>query len=177
MRNSLSSGVSGSTGKTVASIMRLGPGSVSDQFKQQRGQSVSRGTTPWPKSHPFGECTPGSPTLRKTGQLYSAWIGRDSASITRAAKNSVTIGVGPQVPQAAVFQSRIPVLTKAKRRGPSGRLAMQSYLGLGECKIWVSESRLLKGFIIEPRPVGVSRLMLARIGTAIVGRASEGRIA
>lgn len=162
-------GMDSSTSNQVARIMRFGPGSVDAQFSSHRGLSVTRGVTSWPATKPFGSCSPPSSTLVKGGDLHSAWVGRHQGSINDPRPHSVTIGVRGSVIHYASIHQR-GGLVKAKTRTSSGRLLMQLALGLGECQIWFTEGRLLRGFRIPPRPVGISAQVLRRAGALVLGK-------
>jgi len=85
-------------------------------------------------------------------------------SITR---NSFSVGVdAAQLPQARVFQAAGPTTVKAKKRGARGRYAMFWAL-LYEFGIAFSDKRLERGFVIQPRRVGINRRMLTRVRAAV----------
>lgn len=162
-------GLDARTGRGVAEIMRTGPGSVTDQFQQERGLRADGSAQPWIRTKAFFACPPPPATLRRSGVLLSAWQGRSSASLTLVTPGSVIIGVRDSIlPYARVFQALSPTRVVARRRTRSGRLAMQLALGLGPCKAWLSEGRLLSGLVISPRPVGVSRQVVERAGIYVL---------
>lgn len=133
---------------------------VGRQFDRGSGESLGRSLA-WKAAHPLGACVPGPRILQKTGRLRNAWTGRDSATRPpQVTPRSVTIGVrGTVLPRATVFQADSPTTVRANpsNRTRSGMLAMRAALAFGPCKIWIREGRLIRGFRIDPRPVGVTR--------------------
>lgn len=168
-------GMAGKTGRAVAGAMRLtATDSIQSQFRQQRTVSVAGGSA-WERTKPFGECNPPQRTLYRTGALQRAWTGQSSDSITEIRRGRVSVGAGGSVGiRAVVFQRAAPTRVRAKRRTRGGKLAMQLALGLGPCKVWISEGKLLSGLVIPSRPVGMSRGMLRAASRVVLRSVATG---
>ena len=87
---------------------------------------------------------------------------------------SVAVGVNSHVfPHAAVFQSDLPTVVRAHKRGARGRLAMHWYLGM-QFGAWISEERLLAGLTIQPRRVSLNEGIMGRATDIVLDYISEG---
>lgn len=168
-------GGQGPLGQSIAQIMRRGRGSVEEQFQRQALDSAITGKRAWAPVGDFGTRKAPSSALRRTGRLFSAWMG-GRGSITRASANAVEVGVsGGEVPYAVPQHEG--ALVRAKRSTvATNRLTMQEYLGYAY-GVWIGAKRLLQGLRIPARPVGVSTQVLSRAGLEISNFLLTGRAA
>lgn len=165
----------GEAGKAAVAIMRHGPGSTEEQFAV--GAEFTRnGQHAWPPTKPFGNREPPASRLVRSGGLRAAWTGTGAGAVERVTATSVAIGVSTSVhPQAAIFQKDGPTLIRAKRRTANGRLAMQFFLGL-TYDVWISQEKLLAGLRVDPRRVGIGRVMIRRLTDSTLAYIATGRL-
>jgi hypothetical protein len=154
----------------AAEAMRFGSRSVDEQL--DAGVEMSGNSSfPWERTKPFGSRHAPRRTLQRDGVLREAWLGGGAGADEGGDGSSVFVGVDTgAVPYAGVFQRDSPVHWRAKSRGAGGRLKAQTYLGL-EYGVWISEERLLEGWDIPPRRLGVSDDMAERVGDVILRHA------
>ncbi len=138
-------------------IRNGGEGSVRDMF--ERGMSGDG--IPWPPPKPFGNYDGANPPLNRSGAYKDAWMDEGPGALTIIAGNRLDIGVDRTLfPQVRVFQKKSSTTIFAKdanrvtKEGRlKGRLKMQVKLGM-EYGVWLTEEKLLiKGLVLEPRPV------------------------
>ena len=160
-------------GRDLLGIMRKGPGSVDAQF-QQKTEMTERGSRPWPKTKKFGECLPKKGTLENTGLYRGAWTG-GAGSTERITKTSISTGASEAVfPFVGILQAKKATRIFGKRKDARGRFLMQLAI-FAKCGIWVSRNKIEEGFVIRPRRVGVSRVMLERFRDRVLNFLIEGR--
>lgn len=142
--------------------------SVRREFASKSWAMPSGGSLRWQPTKPFGECSPGASTLKRSGTLFRAWSG-GAGSVTRVTAKTATIGVNPvTVPYAEYHRgmrggridaSHVFVIKPKKvarnsrgqfRSGP-GHWAMFWYLGL-TCGVWLSAETLRRGLRLPVRP-------------------------
>ena len=143
----------------IHQAMRFGHGGLRQGFATSTEIGPS-GTFMWPRTKPFGTRQPGIRALRQTGAYEAGWLGRGAGSMTTAraipggAHFAVGIDAG-RFPQARVFQAQGPTLIKPKKMGKRGRYAMAWFLGM-RYGVWLSNARLEKGFLIQPRRLSIN---------------------
>lgn len=152
--------------RVVAHIMRIGGGSVSDQFRTQTYFSQFGARVPWKRTKPFGTQPAPRRTLDRTGALKRAWTG-GTGSVTRHTDVKVQIGVDQtRFPQAGRLQSTSATLTRPVHMGARGRTKMHWYLGM-KLGVWISDRRLMMGLKVQPRRLGVNPEMMKRISVGM----------
>lgn len=148
-------------------IMRIGPGSVGEQFDQEAEQ-VGTSTLKWPKTKPFGNRPAPAKTLQRSGALRAAWLGGAGAyDIT--SQNAFGFGVTHAlIPYARVHQSLSPTVVRSRKQARNRKgTAMHYFLGL-TYGAWISEERLRRGLVIPPRRVGIGETMKKRVANFLV---------
>ncbi len=167
IRKRMKAPMKGGGGLVVAHIMRQGPGSVDDQFKQSSEFTDTGAQIPWKKTQPFGNRPAPAKTLIRTGRLRAAWTGRGAGALTRITAKRVMIGPDPKrFPQAGMFQRIGWTIIRPKKMGKGGRTKMHWFLGM-TYGVWISEARLKRGLRIEGRRVGVNPKMMKRASVAL----------
>jgi len=168
----------------IHQAMRFGPGGIRQQFATSTEIGPS-GTTVWPRTKPFGTKAPGLRVLRQTGAYEAGWEGRGAGSLTAARPIAggahFAVGIDAGVfPQAKVFQAQGPTLIKPKKMGKRGRYAMAWFLGM-KYGVWLSNARLERGFLIQPRRLSINNPQVAAQARAILrnwiktGRVTQGK--
>lgn len=142
-----------SAGPAVVKVMRVGPGSTSDQFRRQT-HLTGAVAIPWKRTRAFGSRAKPAKTLNVTGTLAEAWAGRNGYSYSEVDSRRVSVGVLPSLRYAGIFQARQDTIVRARKRTSKGKLAMRMFLGM-EYGVWIPERTLLRGLRIVPRRVGI----------------------
>lgn len=160
-------GLAGPIGRSIAEIMRRGPGSVQEQFSRQALDSVITGKRSWPAVQDFGTRAAPSSSLRRSGRLFNAWMGTDSAAITNVSPTAVEVGVSGEALPYVGMHMRGATIRALHSNVATKHLTMQLFLGL-TYGVWISARRLLQGLKVPARPVGISRTVMQRAGTAVI---------
>lgn len=166
-------GLGSPVGERAAAIMRLGPGSVGDQFAQQATHGEG-GIAAWAPAKAFGNRAAPPKTLERSGGLRRGWTGRGPGGIVQVATDRVAVGVDASVFPAVVAQMHGATI-RPKRMGKRGRSAMGWFLGM-TYGVWLSEERLRRGLVIPARPVAVNLAMSGRVAKLIATYVTTGKL-
>lgn len=159
--------------RRVFDDLRFGTGGVADQFDRQQTMDGAS-SIGWAPTKPFGNSKTPRRTLQRTGQLREDWLGTGSASVQGGDDRRAAIGVDTSIRgRAAIFQRDAPVRWRASARNSAGRLKAQLFLGV-EYDVWVSERKLLEGWLIPPRRVAISDPMVERAKETIATYVTTG---
>lgn len=127
---------------------------VAQEFSQGGGFGPGGGVTRWRPTEAFGTRPAVSPPLGgPRGKLARAWRGGVGSS-TRIRRNGfsrrVSLVYAALQRGGAVTPSTARTLIKAKRRGPSGKLAMVGFVG-AKFGVHMSEAKALAGVAVGGR--------------------------
>lgn len=151
--------------KALYAVRHKATHSVDAQFRSKTFVGLGGSTYSWKETRAFGRREPPRSTLDRKGRYKRAWLG-GSGKFQSITDHKIEWGVDPAAfPQVKLHQRSAPFWIKANpsSRTRKGRLRMQIKLW-HVTGIFFGEAFLLqKGFLMQPRRIGLNRSMLRSV--------------
>lgn len=187
IRDRMKAPLGGKSGRSVASVIRTGPGSLEEQINRRTFIDESGTGHPWVEPRYVRGSLP-EPALARERILWDAALGRSGAAITRIEPNRVAISVDErQVGQSAAglgnrIVSSVPYFnfvtggfnarrssalaqpvkpSRSMRTFPQAKFAMWWFLGL-TYGLWLSDAALKRGIPTPPKNLGITPVVRKR---------------